>query len=119
MVRVFSRRQLKPAPIAGGSTLLNKSAGNQSVWTCCAQLSCVDARRHSQPDLVFDATLLPSLSATETAVLSLRRSKAAGPDGVTAELLKVSPCPAARHLVALHVKCVLAVREPIEYKGGP
>ena len=67
---------------------------------------------------VFDPRLLPSMLSIETAIHGLSRSKAAGPDGITAELLKLSPTQAARHLVGLHLKCVLAVREPVEYKGG-
>ncbi|CAE7561232.1 CFDP2 [Symbiodinium sp. CCMP2456] len=77
-----------------------------------------DRRHHVGGSPVFDVSLLPSLSSIEAAVLGLRRAKAAGPDGITAELLKVSPGLAARHLVALHLKSVMAVQEPVEYKGG-
>ena len=66
----------------------------------------------------LDSGLLPSLLTLENAILDLKRAKAAGPDGLTAELLKVAPAEAARQLFALHLKCVLTVREPIEYKGG-
>ncbi|CAE7894019.1 Cacna1h, partial [Symbiodinium necroappetens] len=76
-----------------------------------------DAASRTQ-DVRFDPAMLPSLSSLESIILGLRRAKAAGPDGITAELLKLSPALAARHLVALHLKSVLAVQEPVEYKGG-
>ena len=77
----------------------------------------LDQRRRGAP-LPFDPATLPCLAGLERSILSLKRSKAAGPDGVTAELLRVAPIEAARHLLAIHLKATLALQEPIEYKGG-
>ena len=76
-----------------------------------------DRTRRQMPAHI-DVNALPSLMSIEASILGLKRAKAAGPDGVTAELLKVAPSTAARHLLALHLKSVLAIQEPIEYKGG-
>ena len=76
-----------------------------------------DARRASRP-VHFDPELLPSLADLEADILQLRRGKAAGPDGITAELFKVLPVQAARHFLELHLKSTLALQEPVEYKGG-
>ena len=62
--------------------------------------------------------MLPDLAGLEADILQLRRGKAAGPDGFTGELLRLSPITAARHFLSLHLKSVLSLREPVEYKGG-
>ena len=68
--------------------------------------------------VTMDAQLLPSLLSLENTILDLKRAKAAGADGLIAELFKVMPAEAARQLFVLHLKCTLSLREPIEYKGG-
>ena len=78
---------------------------------------CVDRRRVSRAPC-FDPTVLPDLAGLEEDILRLRRGKAAGPDGITGELLRVQPALAARHFLSLHLKSTLALREPVEYKGG-
>ena len=83
----------------------------------CSAIAETDMQRKIRP-AVFDPALLPSLLALEDAIHGLSRSKASGPDGITAELLKLAPVTAARHLVVLHLKSTLALQEPIEYKGG-
>ncbi|CAE7236988.1 CFDP2 [Symbiodinium sp. KB8] len=75
-------------------------------------------RKGGHESLQLDMSVLPSLLSLEGAILGLKRAKAAGPDGITAELLKVAPASAARHLLSLHLKSIMSVREPIEYKGG-
>ena len=83
------------------------------------QLELLQKDRQCQDRPVLsDSSVLPSLAALETAVLSLRRAKAAGPDGITSELLRVAPTDSARRLFALYLKSTLALREPIEFKGG-
>ena len=77
----------------------------------------VDRRRVSHAPC-FDPTVLPDLAGLEEDILRLRRGKAAGPDGITGELLRVQPALAARHFLSLHLKSTLALREPVEYKGG-
>ena len=76
-----------------------------------------DADRSHRPPC-FDSQMLPSLPSLESIVLGLKRAKAAGADGISAELLRVAPLDSARRLVALHLKCVLSLREPVEFKGG-
>ena len=83
-----------------------------------SRLVAVDARRAATPQVRFDPSLLPDLLSLEEDILGLRRSKAAGPDGIAGELLRVCPDRAARQFLGLHLKSVLALREPIEYKGG-
>ena len=82
-----------------------------------ARVLAVDERRASQPPC-FDFSLLPDLASLEVDILRLRRGKAAGPDGITSELLKLHPILAARQFLGLHLKSTLALREPVEYKGG-
>ena len=76
-----------------------------------------DAGRGGQPPC-FDSRMLPSLPSLESIVLGLKRAKATGADGISAELLRIAPLDSARRLVALHLKCVLPLREPVEFKGG-
>ena len=78
----------------------------------------IDQKRHDGGTVHFDPQLLPSLAAIEHDVLSLKRAKAAGQDGITAELLRMQPMLAARHLVSLQTKAILSLQEPIEWKGG-
>ena len=78
----------------------------------------IDQKRHDGGAVHFDPQLLPSLAAIEHDVLSLKRAKAAGQDGITAELLRMQPMLAARHLVSLQTKAILSLQEPIEWKGG-
>ena len=83
-----------------------------------SKLFCaVDLQRPCNP-VLFDQAMLPSLVALESSVLDLKRAKAAGADGITAELLRVAPTVAARHLISLHLKSTLSLREPVEFKGG-
>ena len=83
-----------------------------------AAVLAADQRKHAQGAVCFDPYLLPSLADIEQDVLSLKRAKAAGQDGITAELLRMQPLLAARHLVGLQTKSILSLREPVEWKGG-
>ncbi|CAE7293014.1 CFDP2 [Symbiodinium sp. CCMP2592] len=84
----------------------------------CEQLTAATAVPPPSQPPVFDPRLLPSLDELERSVLQLKRGKAAGPDGVTSELLKLAVPTAARHLLPLFVKSLLTLREPVEFKGG-
>ncbi|OLQ09884.1 hypothetical protein AK812_SmicGene6444 [Symbiodinium microadriaticum] len=59
----------------------------------------------------LDVQLLPSLRSLEGTILDLKRAKAAGPDGLTAELLKVMPAEAARQLCQSSQRSVLTYTE--------
>ncbi|CAE7470207.1 unnamed protein product [Symbiodinium sp. CCMP2592] len=67
---------------------------------------------------VFDASVLPGLLQTESIILSLKNGKACGPDGVTAEILKLRPALSARELLPLMLKSSLSIREPVAWRGG-
>ncbi|CAE7695610.1 unnamed protein product [Symbiodinium sp. CCMP2456] len=79
------------------------------------------ARFRSRPprdSFVFDANVLPSLRDTEQVILGLHRHKAAGPDGITADLLRASPGAASRQLLPILLKSALMLQEPVEFRGG-
>ena len=66
----------------------------------------------------FDFRIVPSLTTVEQSILSLKRGKACGQDGITAELLRHSTAMSARALLPVFVKSILGAQEPIEYRGG-
>ena len=66
----------------------------------------------------FDLAVVPTLTTVEQNVLSLRRGKACGQDGLTAELLQLSAVASARALLPIFVKSILGVQEPVEFRGG-
>ena len=66
----------------------------------------------------FDWSLVPTLAEVEQSVLRLRRGKASGHDGITAELLKLQAACSTRHLLPVFAKSLLALQEPVEFKGG-
>ena len=79
----------------------------------------------SQPDIpvlsqgpVFAASQMPSLADLEAQILSLKKRKAAGPDGITAEVLQVWVAGAAAHLFPVCLKACIGLREPTEWRGG-
>ena len=66
----------------------------------------------------FDFRLVPTLTSVEQNVLGLRKGKACGQDGFTAELLQLSAVASARALLPVFVKSILGVQEPVEFRGG-
>ena len=60
----------------------------------------------------LDVAMLPSLPAIETHVLTAKTAKAAGPDGITAELLRMDAPLIARQILPVFLKSCLRVREP-------
>ncbi|CAE7725799.1 unnamed protein product [Symbiodinium microadriaticum] len=66
----------------------------------------------------FSVAALPTLSEVESSILSLKFRKASGPDGITAEILRIAPQAVAVTLYPLFLKATLAVREPVEWHGG-
>ncbi|CAE7942657.1 CFDP2 [Symbiodinium necroappetens] len=66
----------------------------------------------------FDFRIVPSLTTVEQSILSLKRGKACGQDGLTAELLRNSTALSARALLPVFVKSILGAQEPVEYRGG-
>ena len=72
------------------------------------------------PDNVpdFDILCVPTLLDIEQDVLRLRNGKAAGPDLITADLLKLNVPNSSRRLLPVFTKAALACREPVVFKGG-
>ena len=66
----------------------------------------------------LDLTTVPTLSDLESIILGLKSHKAAGPDGLSPDLFRLSPVAAARAMIPITTKTVFALREPIEYRGG-
>ncbi|CAE7712412.1 unnamed protein product [Symbiodinium sp. KB8] len=67
---------------------------------------------------VFDVDNVPSLGQLEQVLLRLKNGKAAGADGLTAEVLRLSPRDAARRLLPVIMKSTFALREPVSWRGG-
>ncbi|CAE7849805.1 unnamed protein product [Symbiodinium microadriaticum] len=74
--------------------------------------------RHRPAQAVFSIDVLPTLAQTEQVILGLKNGKAAGADCLTAELLKLSVPDTARRLMPVMLKSVLALREPVAWRGG-
>ncbi|CAE7794330.1 unnamed protein product, partial [Symbiodinium sp. CCMP2456] len=68
----------------------------------------------------FDIMTLPSLMEVEQQIVRLPPRKAAGPDSITAETLRVCPTVAARSFLPLFLKfkVSLSLREPTPWRGG-
>ncbi|CAE7504859.1 unnamed protein product [Symbiodinium sp. CCMP2592] len=79
----------------------------------------------SRPDIpvlpngpVFDPACLPTLGDIERQITAPSFDKAAGADGLTAEIYRVSPPGTAVCMMPLFLKTALQVREPVEWRGG-
>ena len=66
----------------------------------------------------FDIRCIPSLLDIEQDMLRLRNGKAAGPDLITADLLKLNVPNSSRRLLPIFAKAALACRKPITFRGG-
>ena len=66
----------------------------------------------------LDIQIVPTLRALERHILATKVCKAAGPDGITAELLKLHVPSTARQLLPVLIKASLRVQEPIVFRGG-
>ncbi|CAE7380505.1 unnamed protein product, partial [Symbiodinium sp. CCMP2456] len=66
----------------------------------------------------FQPQALPSLLEIEQQVVRLPFRKAAGPDQITGELLRLSPAFAAQWLYPLYLKASIGLREPSAWRGG-
>ncbi|CAE7234196.1 unnamed protein product, partial [Symbiodinium necroappetens] len=67
---------------------------------------------------VFDHQALPDLFELEQQILGLPFDKAAGPDGVTGELLRVQPALTSQWLYPLYLKTAMCLQEPTTWRGG-
>ena len=74
--------------------------------------------RHEPAPSVFDLHVVPAWGQTEQIVLGLRNQKAAGPDGISAELLKLHTASSARRLLPVLMKSAMRLREPTGWRGG-
>ena len=79
-----------------------------------------DLRRlkEQSPAAPFDLAALPTLCKAEQVVLALRYDKAAGPDRLTSEMLRLHVPTTTRQLFPVIAKTVLRVREPAIWRGG-
>ena len=75
-------------------------------------------RRTKAGSTVFDWKAMVSLAEVESLVLTSKRRKAVGYDGVSAELLQLDPPRAARRLCPLFMKTTVALYEPVAFRGG-
>ena len=66
----------------------------------------------------FDIQCVPTLLDIEQDILQLRKGKAAGPDMITADLLKLNVKDSSRRLLPIFAKAALSCRKPIVLKGG-
>ena len=90
--------------------------GSQYQAELAVQKSRVAAR--ACPGGVFDWATMPSLAGTERLILAARVRKAAGYDGITMEMLKLSPPRSARYLFPLFAKITTCLYEPVAFRGG-
>ena len=67
---------------------------------------------------MFSWRALPGLAEVERLILSARRRKAAGFDGITVEMLRLQPTAAARRLFPLLAKTAVTLHEPVAFRGG-
>ena len=70
------------------------------------------------PSPVFDLRALPSLREIEALILGLRRSRAAGADSISSEILQLRAPLTARQLLPVFLKSGPGLREPIPFRGG-
>ncbi|CAE7705799.1 tyrP-A, partial [Symbiodinium necroappetens] len=74
--------------------------------------------RHCIVEHSLDIQVVPTLSALERHILASRNARAAGPDGITAELLKLDVPLVARQLIPVLLKASLRAQEPVTFRGG-
>ena len=73
------------------------------------------AQSHHVP---FCLRTVPHLAEVEDILQGLAPRKAAGVDGITAEVLRLSTVDTARQLFPVFMKSVLGCREPTNWRGG-
>ncbi|CAE7840612.1 PAP20 [Symbiodinium sp. CCMP2592] len=66
----------------------------------------------------FDIHAVPDLCLLESLTHSLKRHKAAGPDGITAEVLRLDVATTARQLLPILAKAAIRAFEPVPFRGG-
>ena len=72
----------------------------------------------SQPEPVFQLDTMPTLGQLEQTVLSLKSNKAAGPDGITSEVLRLHAPTTTRQLMPVVLKVFMRIQEPVSWRGG-
>ncbi|CAE7241174.1 unnamed protein product [Symbiodinium sp. CCMP2592] len=101
------------------------------LWLChfgkqeLGQVEAVDKfleREHTpvfvDQDLQWRVDDLPSLAEIEAAIRLAPRGRAAGLDGIPAEVLKAAPGPMSAALQPLFTKASLRLRQPLQWRGG-
>ena len=61
---------------------------------------------------------MPTLQDLENAIRRIRLRKAAGPDALPGEILRIAPAQAAKLLFPLLTKFSCRIEEPVQFKGG-
>ena len=69
-------------------------------------------------DIVWSLDMLPSRTELEDMFRRAPHDKAAGLDAIPGELLKASPSQLARAAHTLTMKAVMALRQPLQWRGG-
>ena len=88
--------------------------GYQNALAVQRQLRTADAQTRA----VFQWDALLSLPELELLIMGQRTMKATGHDGISAELLRLHPPSSASRLLPLMTKTVLALCEPVAFRGG-
>ena len=70
------------------------------------------------PEQPFTVASLPALQELEQQLLSAKYGKACGPDGLTAEVFRLSVPRVSKRLFPICLKASLGLREPSEWRGG-
>ena len=92
-----------------GGCIVSERGYDQTVQVQAPDPECVPT---------FDVRCVPTLLGIEQDMLRLRNGKAAGPDLITADLLKLNVPSNSRRLLPIFTKTALACREPVIFKGG-
>ena len=66
----------------------------------------------------FQLSTVPTLQDLEQQMLRAKLHKACGPDGITAEIFRLSVPQIAKLLLPISLKASLGAREPTEWRGG-
>ena len=66
----------------------------------------------------FQLSMVPTLHELEQQMLRSKLHKACGPDGITAEIFRLSVPQIAKLLLPISLKASLGAREPVEWRGG-
>ncbi|CAE7570946.1 tyrP-A [Symbiodinium necroappetens] len=129
--RPAKRLQLQPLPMLrlADGTMARTTSERAQAWRShfASQEAGVQASddeyaaafAQSQPfPRTLDVSMLPTLASVEGHILAARNAKAVGPDGISAELLRLDVPITGRQLIPVFLKASLRAREPVAFRGG-